>query len=147
MGSSYVPLWCKSNFSFLEGASHPQELVEAAHRLGLPGLALTDRDGVHGVVRAFVRARELGVHLIYGSQVTVTSDGIARGGFGADSDAYGFAQPHHPSPSRTRSRGARKTKRAARSGGGSGCSQPTRRRRGSSCSRKTATATPTSAGC
>jgi hypothetical protein len=31
--SSYVPLWCKSNFSFLEGASHPEELIEEAYRL------------------------------------------------------------------------------------------------------------------
>ncbi len=69
--SSYVPLWCKSNFSFLEGASHPDELVEEAHRLGLPALALTDRDGVYGVVRAHVKARELGLHLIIGSQVSV----------------------------------------------------------------------------
>ena len=60
----YVPLWCKSNYSFLEGAPHPEELVERAHALGLPGLALTDRDGVYGIVRAHVRARELGVHLI-----------------------------------------------------------------------------------
>src|SRR5205823_553387 len=69
--SSYVPLWCKSNFSFLEGASHPDELVEEANRLGLPVLALTDRDGVYGVVRAHVKAREAGLHLIIGSQVTV----------------------------------------------------------------------------
>ncbi|MHC4549367.1 MAG: error-prone DNA polymerase [Planctomycetota bacterium] len=69
--TEYVPLWCKSNFSFLEGASHPGELVERAHRLGLESLALTDRDGVYGIVRAHVRARELGVHLIVGSQVSV----------------------------------------------------------------------------
>ena len=55
--SSYVPLWCKSNFSFLEGASRPDELVEEAYRLGLPAIALTDRDGVYGVVRAHVKAR------------------------------------------------------------------------------------------
>ena len=68
---SYVPLWCKSNFSFLEGASHPDELVERAHAFGIPALALTDRDGVHGVVRAHVKARELGVSLIVGAEVTV----------------------------------------------------------------------------
>ena len=38
--SSYVPLWCKSNYSFLEGASHPDELVDEAYRLGLPAIAL-----------------------------------------------------------------------------------------------------------
>ena len=43
---SYAPLWVKSNFSFLEGASQPDELVEAAQRLGLSALALCDRDGV-----------------------------------------------------------------------------------------------------
>ena len=67
----YAPLWCKSNYSFLEGASHPEELVEQAHALGLHGLALTDRDGVYGIVRAHVRARELGVHLICGAQVSL----------------------------------------------------------------------------
>ena len=69
--SLYIPLWCKSNFSFLEGASHPDELVEEACRLGLPAIALTDRDGVYGVVRAHVKGRELGIKLIIGSQVTV----------------------------------------------------------------------------
>src|SRR4030095_6274290 len=69
--SSYVPLCCKSNFSFLEGASHPDELVEEAQRLGLSCLALTDRDGVYGIVRAHVKALELGIHLIIGSQVSV----------------------------------------------------------------------------
>ncbi len=85
--SSYVPLWCKSNFSFLEGASHPDELVEEAYRLGLPALALTDRDGVYGVVRAHVKARELGIKLIIGSQVTVNDGSVIvllvqdRGGY------------------------------------------------------------------
>jgi error-prone DNA polymerase len=67
----YVPLWCKSNFSFLEGASHPDELVEEAHHLGLRSLALTDLDGIYGVVRAHIKARELGIRLIIGSEVTL----------------------------------------------------------------------------
>jgi error-prone DNA polymerase len=69
--SSYVPLWCKSNFSFLEGASHPDELVEEAHRLGLSTIALTDRDGVYGAVRAHVKTRALGMKLIIGAELTV----------------------------------------------------------------------------
>jgi error-prone DNA polymerase len=69
--SPYAPLWCKSNFSFLEGASHPDELVDEAYRLGLPALALTDRDGVYGVVRAHVKAREIGMELIVGAEVSV----------------------------------------------------------------------------
>jgi error-prone DNA polymerase len=68
---SYAALWCKSNYSFLEGASHPEELVERAHQLGLAAVAVTDRDGVYGVVRAHEKARELGVQLILGAQITV----------------------------------------------------------------------------
>ena len=68
---SYVPLWVKSNFSFLEGASHPQEMVEQAHLLGLPAVAIADRDGVYGIVQAHARARELGIKLIVGAQVSV----------------------------------------------------------------------------
>ena len=68
---SYVPLRCRSNFSFLDGASHPDELVEQAHALGIEALALTDRDGVYGMVRAHVKAKELGVRLIVGAEVTV----------------------------------------------------------------------------
>jgi error-prone DNA polymerase len=67
----YVPLWCKSNFSFLEGASHPEELVEKSATLGLDALALTDRDGVYGIVEAHVKARELGVRLLIGADVTL----------------------------------------------------------------------------
>jgi error-prone DNA polymerase len=72
--SLYTPLWCKSNFSFLEGASHPDELVAEAYRLGLPAIAVTDRDGVYGVVRAHRKACEAGVKLIIGSQVTVIDE-------------------------------------------------------------------------
>jgi error-prone DNA polymerase len=71
----YAPLWVKSNFSFLEGASHAEELVEEAHRLGLRSIAITDRDGVYGMVRAFVKARELGIQLVCGAQLTVAPPG------------------------------------------------------------------------
>ena len=68
---SYVPLWCKSNYSFLEGASHPEELVDACRQKGIPALALTDRHGVYAMVRAHVRARRQGIHLIAGSQISL----------------------------------------------------------------------------
>ena len=71
---AYVPLWCKSNYSFLEGASHPEELIEQAHAFGLSAIAMTDRDGVHGVVRAHMKAQELGVHLLIGAELTVAGD-------------------------------------------------------------------------
>lgn len=67
----YVPLWVKSHYSFLEGASSPTELVEEAKRLGLQAIALTDRDGLYGMVRAHLAAREAGIQLIVGAQVSV----------------------------------------------------------------------------
>jgi error-prone DNA polymerase len=67
----YVPLYVKSHFSFLEGASSPEELVEHAHGLGLPALALTDRDGVYGIVRAHMKAKALGMPLIVGAEITL----------------------------------------------------------------------------
>lgn len=74
--ADYVPLWVKSNFSFLEGASHPDELVEAAHERGLTGLGLTDRDGVHGVVRAHIKAKTLGLKLCVGAEVHLAERGL-----------------------------------------------------------------------
>ena len=73
--SEYVPLWVKSNHSFLEGASFPEELVDRAHALGLPAIAMTDRDGVYGLVRAHMRARELGMRVLTGAQLTLDVDG------------------------------------------------------------------------
>ncbi len=75
---AYVPLWVKSNHSFLEGASFPEELVDRAHALGLPAIAITDRDGVYGLVRAHMRAKELGIRLVTGAQLTVDVDGAAH---------------------------------------------------------------------
>ena len=69
--STYVPLWVKSNHSFLEGASFPEELVERAHALGLSAVAITDRDGVYGLVRAQMRAKELGIRIVTGAQIAV----------------------------------------------------------------------------
>ncbi len=69
--ASYAALWVKSGFAFLEGASDPSEYVEETRRLGLAAFALTDRDGVHGVVRAHVAAQPAGVHVIVGSEVTI----------------------------------------------------------------------------
>ncbi len=78
---SYVPLWVKSNGSFLEGASHPDELVNRAHALGLPALALTDRNGMTGSVRAHVKCEELkkeraSFRMIVGAEVAVESEAM-----------------------------------------------------------------------
>jgi len=67
----YTPLWCKSYYSFLEGASSPAKLIETAALLGLRAVAVTDRDGVYGVVQAHLAAQDAHVHLIVGSQATV----------------------------------------------------------------------------
>ena len=85
---TYVPLWVKSNFSFLEGASHPDELVQAAHEHGLAAIALTDRDGVPGIVRAHVKALELGIKLCIGSQLTL-DDGSNLVVMAQDKRGYG----------------------------------------------------------
>ena len=54
----YAELVCRSNFSFLEGASHPEELIDRALTLGLRGLALTDRGGIYGVARAHAHLKK-----------------------------------------------------------------------------------------
>ena len=66
---SYVELHCASNFSFLHGASHPEDLVTRAAALRHTALALTDRDGLYGIVRFDQAAREAGVRPIFGSEV------------------------------------------------------------------------------
>ncbi len=68
-GPRYAELHCKTNFSFLEGASHPDELAVRAAELGLAGLAITDRNSLAGVVRAHTAARQLELPLIIGAEI------------------------------------------------------------------------------
>ena len=67
---SYAELHAKTNFSFLEGASHPDELVARAAELGYAALAVTDRASLAGVVRAHVAAKQAGIKLIIGAEIT-----------------------------------------------------------------------------
>src|SRR5262245_53967821 len=67
----YAELHCHSNFSFLDGASHPEELVEEAVRLGLDALAITDHDGFSGVVRFAEAARAYGLPTVFGAELTL----------------------------------------------------------------------------
>jgi error-prone DNA polymerase len=69
----YAELHCVSNFSFLRGASHPEELVERAAALGYTALAITDECSLAGVVRAHVAARACGLHLVIGTEVQLTT--------------------------------------------------------------------------
>mgnify|MGYP001303104481 FL=1 len=65
---SYAELHCISNFSFLKGASHPEEMVERAKTLGYRAIAITDECSVAGIVRAHVAAQAAGIQLIIGSE-------------------------------------------------------------------------------
>ncbi len=68
----YAELHCRSNFSFLSAASHPDELVTRANELGYAALAITDRNSLAGVVRAHVAAKDLGMKLLIGAEITTT---------------------------------------------------------------------------
>ena len=86
---TYAELQVTSNFSFLRGASHPGEMVERAAELGYRALALTDRNTLAGVVRAYEAARRTGLHFIPGARLDL-ADGpgllclpTTRDGYGA----------------------------------------------------------------
>jgi len=68
---AYAELRCVSNFTFLRGASRPEELVERAKALGYGALAMTDECSMAGMVRAHVAAKEVGLALLLGSQFTL----------------------------------------------------------------------------
>jgi error-prone DNA polymerase len=70
----YAELHCLSNFSFLRGASHPEELVERARALGYRALALTDECSLAGAVRAHQAAQECGLALIHGTQIVLEDE-------------------------------------------------------------------------
>src|SRR5271169_4581802 len=75
----YAELHCHSNFSFLDGASYPEELVAEAARLGLGALALTDHDGLYGVVRFAEAARAVGLASVFGAELTLSPPGSPTG--------------------------------------------------------------------
>ena len=71
----YVELHARSNFSFLGGGSHPEQLVHTAYALGLGGLALTDCNGFHGAVRFHQAAQQLGFPALIGTDVELDDGG------------------------------------------------------------------------
>jgi error-prone DNA polymerase len=75
----YAELHCHSNFSFLDGASHPEELAEQAARLGLEAVAITDHDGFYGVVRFAEAARALDIKTIFGAELSLGLPGPQNG--------------------------------------------------------------------
>jgi error-prone DNA polymerase len=94
MAAGYVELHCHSAFSFLDGASHPEELVVRAAELGYPALALTDHDGVYGSLEFAHAAKHAGVRPITGAEVTLSGAGSTEpprsGGTGFAGAGAGF---------------------------------------------------------
>jgi error-prone DNA polymerase len=85
----FAELLTTSNFSFLYGSSHPEELVEHAARLGYGAIAVTDRHTLAGIVRAHVAAKEKGIHLVVGSRLSLhvhEGSGDDERGAGASSE-------------------------------------------------------------
>src|SRR5512143_314778 len=74
----YAELRCKSCFSFLEGASHPEELVARAAELGLSALALADVNGLYGIVRAHAEAKRRALPLVVGAELGVSGLELGR---------------------------------------------------------------------
>jgi error-prone DNA polymerase len=79
-GPRYAELHVSSAFSFLDGASLPEDLVARAAELGLPAVALTDRSGVYGAPRFFKAARAAGIRPLVGAEIVLADDdeGVAR---------------------------------------------------------------------
>src|SRR2546425_8638132 len=88
MTSAYAELHCHSNYSFLEGASHPEELVARARDLEMPALAITDRNGLYGAVKFFGAAERAGIQPIVGTELTI-DDGSTPPRDRVDYDRWG----------------------------------------------------------
>jgi error-prone DNA polymerase len=84
----YAELHCLSNFTFLRGASHPEELVERAHAIGYRALAITDECSVAGIVRAREAAKAFPIRLIVGSEIRL-EDGLKLVLLAASREGYG----------------------------------------------------------
>jgi error-prone DNA polymerase len=78
-GGGWAELHCHSSYSFLDGASSPEELVEEAVRLGVEALAVTDHDGMYGAVRLKEAARGTGVGTIFGAELSLDLPAAAAG--------------------------------------------------------------------
>ena len=85
---AYAELHCISNFSFLRGASHPEELVSQAKTLGYEAIAITDECSFSGIVRAHQRAKQENIKLLIGSEFHL-QDGPGLVLLASDKDSYG----------------------------------------------------------
>ena len=101
----YAELHCHTNFSFLDGASAPDDLVERAVELGLTGLAVTDHHGLYGAVRFVTAAEAAGLHPVVGLEIELLDPAVA------DPDGIVVAA----TPARARAPGTAARRRPARS--------------------------------
>src|SRR5690349_18906417 len=69
--ADYVELHCHSNFSLLDGASHPEDLIKRAAELGMSVLALTDHDAVYGAIPFAQAAKKYNIRPIFGAELTL----------------------------------------------------------------------------
>src|SRR5262245_49411424 len=83
----YTELQVTTNFSFLRGASHPEEIVEQAATYGYKSIAITDRNTFAGVVRAHIAARQFGIRIIPACRLDLL-DGSSLLAFPTDREAY-----------------------------------------------------------
>ncbi|MBX6746886.1 MAG: PHP domain-containing protein, partial [Acetobacteraceae bacterium] len=88
MTAAFAELGARSNFSFLDGASHPEELVQTAQELGLAGLGLCDTNSLAGVVRGHVAAKAARLRFVVGCRL-VLQDGSTWLAWPTDRAAYG----------------------------------------------------------
>src|SRR5204862_8208897 len=84
---SYVELQVTTNFSFLRGASHPEELVEQAAAYGYKEIAITDRNSFAGIVRAHVAAKKTGIRIIPGCRLDLL-DGASLLAYPTNTTSY-----------------------------------------------------------
>src|SRR5688572_7865404 len=97
VSSMYVELHAASAFSFLDGASLPEALVDRAVELGYPALALLDRDGVYGAPRFHLAAKKAGLKAIVGAELSIAV--VGSGGWGVANDTRRSAvTAHYPPP-------------------------------------------------
>ena len=135
---SFAELHCHSHFSFLDGASAPDDLVARAVELGLTGLAITDHQGLYGAVRFSTAAEAAGLHPVIGIEVELLDAAVAgpsrdrRAGAAAveagpaggpvDRSPVGHAEgrPARPRPERARLPGHRRVAKEDHRGIGEG---------------------------
>ncbi len=116
----YAELHCISNFTFLRGASHPEELVAQAHKLGYAALAITDECSLAGIVRAHVEAKKRGMPMIVGSEFRL-EDGTRFVLLATDRASYGSLAALITTGRRNASKGSYRLTRADLADGIMGC--------------------------